>query len=55
MYRVSEQDINATVNDFTVFCDFVEEKKPVLSKRRGELGKNDLFCFFIFICSNPLL
>ncbi|MBS4031236.1 MAG: hypothetical protein KGZ63_07450 [Clostridiales bacterium] len=43
MYRVSEKDISASVNDFTVFCDFVEETKPVLSKRRGVLGKNDLF------------
>lgn len=43
MYRVSEQDISATVNDFTVFCHFVDEKKPALSKRRGALGKNDLF------------
>lgn len=43
MYRVSEKDISATVNDFTAFCDFIDEKKPILSKRRGALGKNDLF------------
>ncbi|MBS4023289.1 MAG: plasmid pRiA4b ORF-3 family protein [Dethiobacter sp.] len=43
MYRVYEKDISASVNDFTVFCDFVEERKPILSKRRGVLGKNDLF------------
>jgi hypothetical protein len=43
MYKVSELDINATVNDFTVFCNYVEEKKPVLSKRKAVLGKNDLY------------
>ncbi len=43
MYRVSEKDISTTINDFTVFCDFIEEKKPVLTKRRAALGKNDLF------------
>ena len=43
MYRVSEKDISATINDFAVFCDFIDEKKPVLSKRRAALGKNDLF------------
>lgn len=43
MYRVSEKDISATINDFTVFCDYIDGKKPVLSKRRAALGKNDLF------------
>jgi hypothetical protein len=31
--RVSEKDINAAINDFTVFLSFMDEKKPVLSKR----------------------
>lgn len=43
MYRVSEKDISATINDFTMFCDYIDGKKPVLSKRRAALGKNDLF------------
>jgi len=43
MYRVNEKDIKATVNDFMVFCEFIDKNKPVLSKRREVLGKSDLF------------
>lgn len=43
MYKVNEKDISATVNDFTAFCDYIDEKKPILSKRKAVLGKNDLF------------
>ncbi|MFA5820373.1 MAG: plasmid pRiA4b ORF-3 family protein [Bacteroidales bacterium] len=42
-YKVSEQDINATVNDFIGFCRFIDERKLMLSKRKEVLGKNDLF------------
>jgi hypothetical protein len=42
-YKVSEQDIIATVNDFIGFCCFIDERKPLLSKRKVGLGKNDLF------------
>jgi len=42
-YIASEQDINATLGDFMKFFQFLEEKKPILSKRNIELGKNDLF------------
>ncbi len=43
MHRVKEHDIINTVNDFMVFCNYLDEKKPVLSKKRAMLGKNDLF------------
>ena len=43
MYKVSEQDISNTVNDFITFCNFLEQHKPKLSDRKAVLGKNDLF------------
>lgn len=43
MYKASEQDIKNTIDDFIVFCNFIEEEKPVLSKKRGVLGKKDSF------------
>ncbi|MDP2335785.1 MAG: plasmid pRiA4b ORF-3 family protein [Bacteroidota bacterium] len=42
-YKASEQDINATVNDFMSFCRFIDEQKPLLSKSKEVLGKKDLF------------
>ncbi|MEI6137693.1 MAG: plasmid pRiA4b ORF-3 family protein [Mariniphaga sp.] len=43
MYKVSEQDISNTVNDFMFFCCYLEQRKPKLSDRKAVLGKNDLF------------
>lgn len=43
MSRMWEQAISATVNDFAVFCNFIEQEKPPLSKRTTALGKNALF------------
>ena len=43
MYKVSEQDISNTVNDFMVFCNYLDQRKPKLSDRKSVLGKNDLF------------
>ena len=43
IYIASEQDINSTLSDFMAFCNFIEERKPILSKRNEVLGKNDLF------------
>jgi len=42
-YIASGQDINSTIGDFIIFLQFLEEKKPILSKRNRVLGKNDLF------------
>lgn len=42
-YKATKQDIIATVNDFMSLCHFIEERKPILSKRMEVLGKNDLF------------
>lgn len=42
-YKANEQDINATVNDFESLCRYIDERKPMLSKQKEVLGKNDLF------------
>lgn len=42
-FKASEHEIMATVNDFMSLCHFIEERKPILSKRNEVLGKNDLF------------
>lgn len=42
-YKASELDILATVSDFESFCQYIDEKKPILSKQKVVLGKNDLF------------
>lgn len=41
--NTDEQAIRATVADFNLFCNFINENKPVLSKRKAQLGKKDLF------------
>lgn len=43
MYKVIKEDISITLNDFSKFCQFIDEKKPVLSSQKIVLGKNDLF------------
>jgi hypothetical protein len=43
MYKASEKDISATVNDFVRFCNFIDQNNPVLTKKKGVLGKKDLF------------
>ena len=42
-YKVSEPEILATVNDFEILCSYILEKRPMLSKQKEVLGKNDLF------------
>lgn len=42
-FKASEQDITATVGDFEVLCRYIEEKRPMLTKQKELLGKNDLF------------
>jgi hypothetical protein len=42
-YTASERDIIATIDDFMVFCHFMDERKPIMSKRKGMMGKSDLF------------
>lgn len=42
-YKASELDIIATVNDFEILCSYLAEKRPMLSKQKEVLGKNDLF------------
>jgi len=43
MRNINEQDIRATIDDFNHFCQYVDKNKPVLSKRKAQLGKKDLF------------
>ncbi len=43
MYKVGEKDVTHTINDFLTFCSYLEEKRPVLSKKGVVLGKKDLF------------
>jgi len=40
---MNEQTIRNTVDDFHKFCRYIEENKPVLTKTKTQLGKNDLF------------
>lgn len=40
---IKEEYIERTLNDFETFCRFVEERKPVLTKARSEIGKKDCF------------
>ncbi len=42
-YKANEHDILATVSDFESFCRYIEERKPMLSRQKEVLGKNDLF------------
>jgi hypothetical protein len=40
---MNEQAIRNTVDDFQKFCRYIEENKPVLTKKKTQLGKKDLF------------
>lgn len=42
-YVATEKDIQATINDFEIFCSYLEEKKPKLTNAREELGKKDCY------------
>jgi len=42
-YVVTERDIKTIIDDFEVFCQFVENQKPKLGKATNELGKKDCF------------
>jgi len=51
-YVVNEKDVRNTISDFEIFCNYLLEKKPKLTKNRQELGKKD--CFIINgLLSNP--
>lgn len=43
MYLAGEKDINRTLSDFALFCSYLEEKKPTLTRARRELGKKECF------------
>lgn len=43
MYRVNQSEFSMLVDDFEPFCNYIDEKKPVLSKKKGYLGLKDLF------------
>ena len=42
-YVAAEKDIKTIIDDFEVFCQFVENRKPKLGKTTDELGKKDCF------------
>ncbi|HUW65519.1 MAG TPA: hypothetical protein VMW83_12670 [Spirochaetia bacterium] len=42
-YINTEKDIRPIIDDFEVFCQFIEDNRPKLGKARGELGKKDCF------------
>ena len=42
-YVVAEKDIKTIIDDFEVFCQFVDDRKPKLGKATEELGKKDCF------------
>ncbi len=42
-YVATKEDIKRTIDDFDLFCSYLEEKKPKLTKTRKELGKKDCF------------
>ncbi len=42
-YVAAEKDVKAIIDDFEVFCQFVESNKPKLGKATGRLGKKDCF------------
>lgn len=41
--KINEQAIRNTIDDFRKFCEYIETNKPVLSKKKTQLGKKDLF------------
>ncbi len=42
-YTATEKDIRPTIDNFELFCRYIEEKKPKLTRARGELGKKNCF------------
>lgn len=40
---ITERDIESTISDFDVFCGYLDENLPKLTKARQELGKKDCF------------
>ena len=40
---VTEKNISTIVRDFDIFCTYIEENKPNLTKTKEELGKKDCF------------
>ena len=40
---VTLQDINTTISDFELFCQYLQDNKTKLTKVRQELGKKDCF------------
>jgi hypothetical protein len=40
---MNEQAIHKTIGDFHKFCRYIEDKNPVLTKAKTNLGKKDLF------------
>jgi hypothetical protein len=42
-YIVKKEDITPVLEDFRVFCLYLEREHPKLSAKRGELNKKDLF------------
>lgn len=43
MYKADQTELSATVNDFETFCNYIDEKGPVLTEKKAVLGKKDLF------------
>lgn len=41
--KLTEQDIQLTLHDFEVFCHYLDEHRPKLTKARQELGKKDCY------------
>lgn len=48
-YVAAERDIKAILDDFEVFCQFVENKKLKLGKNTDELGKKDCFALNVLL------
>ena len=42
-YIATLQDINTTISDFELFCQYLQENRTKLTKVREELGKKDCF------------
>ena len=48
-YLVQEQDLTPLLAEFAIFCRELEQRQPVLSKKKAELGKKDLFTINSFM------
>ncbi|MDA8235151.1 MAG: plasmid pRiA4b ORF-3 family protein [Clostridia bacterium] len=42
-YTATEKDIQRTISDFEIFCKYLEDNRPKLTKTREELGKKDCY------------